>query len=41
MAGWWKSLAKLKNIASLNDSHVILGHDGDVFAEYSQKPFYD
>jgi glyoxylase-like metal-dependent hydrolase (beta-lactamase superfamily II) len=41
MAGWWKSLAKLKNIASLNDSHVILGHDGDVFAEYTQKPFYD
>ena len=41
MAGWWKSLAKLKTIASLNDSHVILGHDGDVFAEYTKKPFYD
>lgn len=41
MGGWWKSLAKLKTIASLNDSHVILGHDGDIFAEYTKKPFYD
>ncbi|MEW5784978.1 MAG: N-acyl homoserine lactonase family protein [Bacillota bacterium] len=41
MAGWWKSLAKLKSIALLNDSHVILGHDGEIFAEYTKQEYYD
>lgn len=41
MAGWWQSLAKLKTIALLNDAHVILGHDGEIFAEYTKQDFYD
>jgi len=41
MAAWWQSLAKLKTIATLNDAHVILGHDGEVFAEYTKQDFYD
>lgn len=41
MPGWWESLAKLKTIASLHDAHVILGHDGDIFAKYAGKEYYD
>jgi glyoxylase-like metal-dependent hydrolase (beta-lactamase superfamily II) len=37
---WWRSLAKLKSIATRYNSHVILGHDEEVFAEYTKKPFY-
>ena len=37
MGAWWKSLAKLKNIAERNNCQVIFGHDGDVFAEHAQK----
>ena len=38
---WWRSLAKLKSIATRYNSHVILGHDEEVFAEYTKKPFYE
>lgn len=39
MGAWWKSLAKLKNLASRHNAHVVLGHDGDIFAEYAGKVF--
>lgn len=37
MSGWWQSLAKLKCLTELHDANVILGHDGEVFSEYSKK----
>ncbi len=40
MGAWWKSLAKLKNIAGRHNSHVVLGHDGDIFKKYASKGVY-
>lgn len=37
MAGWYKSLDKLKRIAALNDCKVVLGHDKDVFDEHAKR----
>ena len=34
MGAWWKSLAKLKNVAARYDCNVVLGHDGDIFQKY-------
>ncbi len=37
MPGWFKSLAKLKNIADREHAKVIFGHDPEVFAQYASK----
>ena len=39
MGAWWRSLAKLKNVAARNDATVILGHDGDIFQEHLGKVY--
>jgi len=35
MPGWFKSLAKLKNIADRENAKVIFGHNPEVFAQYA------
>ena len=37
MEGWYRSLAKLKNIAAIENAKVVFGHDPDVFAQYAGK----
>ncbi|WP_299979803.1 N-acyl homoserine lactonase family protein [Desulfobacula sp.] len=37
MPGWFRSLAKLKNIADRENAKVIFGHDPEVFAQYAGK----
>jgi glyoxylase-like metal-dependent hydrolase (beta-lactamase superfamily II) len=39
MAGWWRSLARLKRIAEAYNCKVVLGHDGDIFSEYAGKVY--
>jgi glyoxylase-like metal-dependent hydrolase (beta-lactamase superfamily II) len=40
MGDWWKSLTRLKNVAALNNCHVVLGHDEEIFQSYAKKGVY-
>ena len=39
MTGWYRSLAKLKNIAAKENANVVLGHDPEIFAKYAGKVY--
>ena len=41
MSAWWKTLRKIQSLAAIGNAHVILGHDPEVFAEYTKQTFYD